>query len=192
MNIVRLVATPEKVREAWPAIRRTPPGDDAEFHVAPARCATPLGAWLARTITTTNRRRTASWCELRALGSPAPQALDEVLDAPAMRPECREEHAALSRRLNDCQSFDLRTGAHAERMLRFTWPVYGGDPDARAAETTERYFDRCADAILATGGVVVSAGPRCERPPPELFPGREHLLDRDHRHELRLTEPPAR
>jgi hypothetical protein len=174
-NTVELVATKEVVLRYHPNRAVASSVLSAPFPIAPGKCETALGEWLATHIVTTRLDDDASACRIVLPHSQASLYLSTMADGlrtPTRSGTGRELERAAAH-LAD-QAEDLRSLLHAfpartlmsPQAMMYRWPVYGGR--GAVSITPEEYFDHCATDIQSSGGVIEYAGLRRMPLPEEL------------------------
>lgn len=173
---VDLVATSETVQRYFPDAANRTGVLSAPFPIVPETCRTQLGRWLAEHIHTTRFDDDASRCSIllphthfglsvRDLGeriSRDYRAADSLDDAD-------RAFDALERWVSEQRKILKAYGPTQLQYCieQYRWPVFGSAA-AEGANTPEAYFDLCASAIRATGGVILRAGLSNAEPPASL------------------------
>ncbi len=173
---VDLVATSETVQRYFPEAANRTGILSAPFPIDASACRTALGRWLAETIHSTRFDDDASRCAIllphthfglsvRDLGeriSREYKAADSLDDAD-------RAFDALDRWISEQRKILKAYGPTQLQYCieQYRWPVFGSTA-AEGADTPEAYFDRCASAIRATGGVILRAGLSNAEPPASL------------------------
>lgn len=179
MKTVNLVATIPMVQRYFPGTTpRTgyrPDVMSADFPIAPERCKTALGRWLAEKILTTRFDDDASRCVIAVpateLGLHFRSLAERLMQMQEIRSaeEAERSFEEIERWLEKTRRIAKVYGSanYKYRTFQFQWPVFGS-LTVKEAVIPEDYFDACARKIRVTGGVIVAAGLDRESPPESI------------------------
>jgi len=174
MPTITLVATKERILSDFPSLAIPDTGiTSADYQVRPDRCTDPLGRWLVKTISSTDRKSEGSRCILLYPFTQAGKRLrTQVLGAleGANTIANQADHVVIIDKIRGALDAEIQQagavgGAFFDSHTRpYRWPVFGSAA-AWGALTPEAYFDACADHIRTMGVAILAAGKDGQSPP---------------------------
>jgi hypothetical protein len=170
MKNVTLVVCKERLHRDFPVLVN----EDASlplcatYSVAPLKCKTKLGKWLAQTIESTKFSDPESQCHIALPSTVEGAKVTEFAERIGKHKSISSVEDAENLYLEIYQwiewrrseiSSDFKT-LFSRQIIQFKWPVYGSAASGYA-NSVEEYFDNCARQINRTGGVIYSVGGSC-------------------------------
>lgn len=154
----------------------------AKFLVTPEQCKSPLGAWLARRVASTDNNTVHGRLLYVTPETVAGALLGELAEFLRRKHDVRQHEwdRTLQSIRTRIDTIAARVSAYADNgsmfmpaPKTFAWPVFGEPLDNgfsfRAATNPESYFDQCAGLLRSARAVLLGVGPEQRRPPPSVM-----------------------